>query len=99
MADKTIGILTGGGDVPGLNAVIKSVVYGATAQPGYRVIGIRRGWAGLTHPNLDQGFDEEYLLRLNRANTRTVDRTGGTRPAAALSGPECPCPYRKFRPR
>ena len=44
MADKTIAILTGGGDVPGLNAVIKSVVYGATAQPGYRLIGSRRGY-------------------------------------------------------
>ena len=38
MADKTIGILTGGGDVPGLNSVIKSVVYGATSKPGYRVM-------------------------------------------------------------
>ena len=78
MADKTIGILTGGGDVPGLNSVIKSVVYGATSKPGYRVIGIRRGWAGLTYPNLDAGFDDEYFVHLNRANTRTIDRTGGT---------------------
>ena len=49
MANTRIGILTGGGDVPGLNSLIKSVVYGATAQPGYEVIGIRRGWQGLTH--------------------------------------------------
>ena len=40
---KRIGILTGGGDVPGLNAVIKSVVYRAT-EAGYDVLGIRRGW-------------------------------------------------------
>ncbi len=78
MADKTIAILTGGGDVPGLNSVIKSVVYGATSKPGYRVVGIRRGWAGLTYPNLDDGFDEEYFVDLTRANTRTIDRTGGT---------------------
>ena len=42
---KRIAILTGGGDVPGLNAVIKSVVYRAT-EAGYTVIGIRRGWKG-----------------------------------------------------
>ena len=40
---KRIGILTGGGDVPGLNAVIKSVVYCSTAAPGYEVVGIRKG--------------------------------------------------------
>ena len=45
---KRIAILTGGGDVPGLNAVIKSVVYRAT-EAGYDVLGIRRGWEGLTH--------------------------------------------------
>ena len=78
MANKTIGILTGGGDVPGLNSVIKSVVYGATAIGGYDVIGIRRGWAGLTHPNLDDGFDEAYMVRLDRHITRRIDRSGGT---------------------
>ena len=45
---RRIGILTGGGDVPGLNAVIKSVVYRAT-EAGYDAVGIRRGWEGLTH--------------------------------------------------
>ena len=49
---KTIGILTGGGDVPGLNPCIKAVVMGAI-EMGYRVIGIRRGWGGLLHYNLD----------------------------------------------
>jgi 6-phosphofructokinase 1 len=78
MANKRIGILTGGGDVPGLNAVIKSVVYGATSEPGYEVIGIRRGWKGLTHPNLDNGFDDDYFIKLDRENTRKVDREGGT---------------------
>ena len=51
MAVKRIGILTGGGDVPGLNSVIKSVVYRG-AGIGCEVIGIRRGWEGLTHVNL-----------------------------------------------
>ena len=45
---RRIGILTGGGDVPGLNGVIKSVTYRAT-DLGYEVLGIRRGWEGLTH--------------------------------------------------
>jgi ATP-dependent phosphofructokinase / diphosphate-dependent phosphofructokinase len=76
---RRIGILTGGGDVPGLNSVIKSVTYRATEQ-GYDVIGIRRGWEGLTHgrPLADGTRDPEYLRPLDRANTRTIDRTGGT---------------------
>ena len=47
MAKKRVGILTGGGDVPGLNSVIKSVVYRGS-ELGCEVIGIRRGWEGLT---------------------------------------------------
>ena len=75
---RRIGILTGGGDVPGLNAVIKSVVYRATAQGG-EVVGIRRGWEGLTHLQRDGGRpDERYLQPLDRVSTRTIDRTGGT---------------------
>src|SRR5207245_11664758 len=71
----TIGILTGGGDVPGLNPVIKSVVYRAT-ELGRQVIGIRKGWEGLTH--LTGPDDETYIRPLTRENTRTIDRTGGT---------------------
>jgi ATP-dependent phosphofructokinase / diphosphate-dependent phosphofructokinase len=78
MAKKRIGILTGGGDVPGLNGVIKSVVYRG-AEIGYEVIGIRRGWEGLTHIDLnDPATREHYIIPLNRENTRTIDRTGGT---------------------
>src|SRR5215510_9461456 len=76
-APKRIGILTGGGDVPGLNAVIKSVVYRAT-EVGYDVLGIRRGWEGLTHVRPELGLDPDYLRPLDRTNTRTIDRTGGT---------------------
>jgi 6-phosphofructokinase 1 len=72
---RRIGILTGGGDVPGLNAVIKSVVYRAT-EAGYEVIGIRRGWEGLTHWTSEG--DGTYVRPLDRINTRTIDRTGGT---------------------
>ena len=78
MANKRVGILTGGGDVPGLNSVIKSVVYRG-AEIGCDVIGIRRGWEGLTHVNLnDAASKARYILPLNRENTRTIDRTGGT---------------------
>jgi 6-phosphofructokinase len=74
---QRIGILTGGGDVPGLNSVIKSVVYNAS-EIGCEVIGIRRGWEGLTHMRRGKELDGEYVRRLDRHNTRTIDRTGGT---------------------
>ena len=75
---KRLGILTGGGDVPGLNSVIKSVVY-RSGELGCDVIGIRRGWEGLTHVNMqDPASRTKYILPLNRENTRTIDRTGGT---------------------
>jgi 6-phosphofructokinase len=78
MPAKRIGILTGGGDVPGLNSVIKTVVYRAS-EIDCEVIGIRRGWEGLTHVNLqDPASRTRYILPLNRENTRTIDRTGGT---------------------
>jgi 6-phosphofructokinase 1 len=78
MAAKRIGILTGGGDVPGLNSVIKTVVYRGS-EIGCEVIGIRRGWEGLTHVDLsDPASRTRYILPLNRENTRTIDRTGGT---------------------
>ncbi len=73
-----IGILTGGGDVPGLNPCIKAAVYRATDE-GHEVIGIRRGWGGLLYLNPDdkQTF-AEHTIPLTKANTRTIDRTGGT---------------------
>ncbi len=72
-----IGILTGGGDVPGLNSVIKSVVYRAS-EMGRSVIGIRRGWEGLTHLDPSQEIDARYIRLLTRENTRAIDRSGGT---------------------
>ena len=78
MKAKRIGILTGGGDVPGLNSVIKTVTYRA-GEMGCEVTGIRRGWEGLTHLNWDDPASvSRYILPLTRENTRTIDRTGGT---------------------
>lgn len=75
---KTIGILTGGGDVPGLNPAIKSVVVGAM-EMGYKVFGIRRGWAGLLHYDLNEPSTHEYYVKeLTYNDVRTIDRTGGT---------------------
>jgi 6-phosphofructokinase 1 len=74
---KRIGILTGGGDVPGLNSVIKSVVY-RSSEVGWDAIGIRRGWKGLTHVDLSRDDGGGYLRPLDRVTTRAIDRTGGT---------------------
>ena len=77
MSVKRIGILTGGGDVPGLNSVIKTVVYRG-GELGCEVLGIRRGWEGLTHVDMeDPSSCGRYIQQLDRENTRTIDRTGG----------------------
>jgi len=84
---KRIGILTGGGDVPGLNSVIKSVVYRGF-ENDLEVIGIRRGFEGLTHVDLDDPYSKSrYILPLDRENTRTIDRTGGTILHTSRTGP------------
>ena len=78
MAIKKIGVLTGGGDVPGLNSAIKEIAEAGWTW-GFKVLGIRRGWEGLTHINLDDPQSRQrYLINLTRENTRTIDRTGGT---------------------
>jgi ATP-dependent phosphofructokinase / diphosphate-dependent phosphofructokinase len=74
---KRIGILTGGGDVPGLNSVIKSVVY-RSSEVGWEAVGIRRGWKGLTHVDATRDDGGGYLRPLDRVSTRAIDRTGGT---------------------
>lgn len=87
---RSLGVLTGGGDVPGLNAAIKALVY--RAEPlGIRIIGLREGWAGITFLDRSRGYDNllfqqddpttwksNYLVPLNRLNTRHIDRQGGT---------------------
>lgn len=74
-----VGILTGGGDVPGLNVAIKHV-----AEEGYKrgweVLGIRRGWSGLLHYNRDLSAEENvhWAEPLLPSDVRTIDRYGGT---------------------
>lgn len=73
-----IGILTGGGDVPGLNPCIKAVVNRAIDE-GHNVVGIRRGWAGLlNYTPADETSTKKWLMPLDKHAVRTVDRTGGT---------------------
>ena len=73
-----IGILTGGGDVPGLNAAIKAVVVRA-AEQGHEVLGLRRGWAGLLYVNPDEPESiEEFTQPMDTSWVRTIDRSGGT---------------------
>lgn len=73
-----IGILTGGGDVPGLNPCIKAVVNRAIDE-GYEIVGIRRGWGGLLELNPEDPTSvENHILPLNKNAVRTIDRTGGT---------------------
>ncbi len=74
----TIAILTGGGDVPGLNPAIRAVTVRALRE-GYRVLGIRRGWAGLIEMNRDvPGVDGECVLELSEEIVNKVGRTGGS---------------------
>ena len=73
-----IGILTGGGDVPGLNPCIKAVV-DRVIDDGHEVVGLRRGWAALLETDLDDPSTiEANTTTLNRAVVRTIDRSGGT---------------------
>ncbi len=74
-----IAILTGGGDVPGLNPCIKAVV-DRVIHDGHEVIGLRRGWAGLLEFDLDRAdrSREQCTIPLDLNAVRTIDRTGGT---------------------
>ncbi|GCE30718.1 6-phosphofructokinase [Dictyobacter alpinus] len=87
---RSLGVLTGGGDVPGLNVAIKALVYRAETM-GIRVMGLRAGWEGITFLDRSRKQDElvfkveeastwkdGYLMPLTRLNTRSIDRQGGT---------------------
>lgn len=74
----TIAILTGGGDVPGLNPAIRAITIRAIRE-GYQVIGLRRGWAGILEIVRDKKADnsEKYIL-LTEEIVNKAGRTGGT---------------------
>lgn len=75
---KTIGILTGGGDVPGLNPAIRAVTFRAFHE-GYEVVGIRRGWAGIVDFVRDKDADNSQNVRhLSQHIVDRAGRTGGT---------------------
>src|SRR5213080_268178 len=87
---RSLGVLTGGGDVPGLNAAIKALAYRAESM-GIHIMGLREGWRGITYLDRSHSMEsqvfklevpitwqEGYLLPLHRLNTRTIDRQGGT---------------------
>jgi 6-phosphofructokinase 1 len=77
-AKKVIGILTGGGDVPGLNPAIRAVTIRATRE-GYKVIGIKRGWAGLVDLVRDKDADNSNNFQiLTEEVVNKAGRTGGT---------------------
>jgi len=77
-AKGTIAILTGGGDVPGLNPAIRAVTIRALRE-GYKVLGIRRGWAGLVDLVRDKDADNsDNVIELTEAEVNRAARTGGT---------------------
>ncbi|MFN8634987.1 MAG: ATP-dependent 6-phosphofructokinase [Chloroflexota bacterium] len=88
-----VGILTGGGDVPGLNPCIKAVVTRAE-ENGWEVMGIRRGWAGLLHFNPDDPDSHgDWIEPLTHSSVRTIDRYGGTHLHTSRTNPQ------KVRPK
>src|SRR5690554_1592125 len=73
-----IGILTGGGDVPGLNPAIRAVTIRAIRE-GYEVIGIRRGWGGMIDIQRDDNYDNsKNFFKLTEEVVNKIGRTGGT---------------------
>jgi 6-phosphofructokinase len=73
----TIGILTGGGDVPGLNPAIRAVTVRALRE-GFKVVGIRQGWAGLIEIDRDRKNGSDCVIDLTEEVVNKVGRTGGT---------------------
>ncbi|HLB49686.1 MAG TPA: 6-phosphofructokinase, partial [Anaerolineales bacterium] len=77
-AKRRLGILTGGGDVPGLNVAIKAVVARAQAHD-IEVVGLRRGWMSVIAINPDDSTTlDHWTMPLTMERVRTIDRTGGT---------------------
>ena len=78
-----IGVLTGGGDCPGLNAVIRAVVRKAVDGYGHQVIGFRDGWRGVL---------ESSFVELDIESTRGILPRGGTILGSSRTNPMSVCP-------
>src|SRR5258708_32693185 len=74
-----VGVLTGGGDAPGLNPAIKGLVYRGS-ELGLKVVGLFDGWRSLLNPLLD-------VLDLDRETVRRCDRDGGTNLGSSRTNP------------
>ena len=84
-----IGILTGGGDVPGLNPVIRAITIRAIRE-GYKVIGLRKGWAGLIGMTREKDADNSaYYQILTEETVNKIGRTGGTFLHSSRTRPSC----------
>src|SRR5258705_2939305 len=84
---RTIAILPGSGDVPGLNPAIRAIPLRALRE-GYRVVGLRRGWAGLVDYNREKGVDNsECVQELTEAEVNRAGRTGCTFPHTSRTRP------------
>jgi 6-phosphofructokinase 1 len=86
---KRVGILTGGGDVPGLNMCLKSLVY-RLIDLGYEPIGVRKGWDGLIqyHPS-DPTTYSDHFIELTKNMVRPIDRTPGSFLHSSRVDPRC----------
>jgi ATP-dependent phosphofructokinase / diphosphate-dependent phosphofructokinase len=73
---KKFGVLTGGGDAPGINVAIKSIVARLSSK-GHEIVGLRRGWAALLNVT-DEEATRKWVAPLNVQNTRSIDRTMGS---------------------
>ena len=98
MTKGTIGILTGGGDVPGLNPAIRAATIRAVKE-GYNVIGIKNGWKGLVNIDRDRPISEQkYAMPLDIKAVQAVGRRGGTFLHSARTNPlhvkKCDVPFR-----
>ena len=75
---ERVGILTGGGDVPGLNLCLKSLVY-RLIDLGFEPVGIRKGWAGLINYNhRDRSTYGANFIEMTKNMVRGIDRTSGS---------------------
>jgi len=86
---KRVGILTGGGDVPGLNMCLKSLVY-RLIELGYEPIGVRKGWDGLIQFNpADPSTYSDHFIELTKNMVRPIDRTPGSFLHSSRVDPRC----------